>query len=199
MLIQALRIALSIMFFRAGPQDMPYDQGPRLTRSCALLAAVVYALFWANFAPPLAAVVLAAMMVSVIGVTTRAVLTMRKLENRFQQTYNAIMLSGTMLVLAALPVLAIIAPPLIDYLQHNLQDPKLANHPEQWPDLPEVSEGAALLFDLLMLWLFVVSARIYGQSIDAGVFGGVLITLLALSAIMLGLIFVSPLVNLLAG
>ncbi len=194
MLFPALRICLAILFLRAGPQDMPYDTSPRLVREVALFALACYAAFWLMVFPLLPAVMLSALVILAQWLTVRATLASRNLQNRFQQTLTALLLTNGLLTLAMLPFFAVLAPhwqAMLDQLQQH-QD--LINHPEKLP-LPPPGPTAA--FDLLAIWQFVVSVRIFGRAMDVGVLGAILITLLVMMATSLFVTFMSPLVTIL--
>ncbi len=175
---------------------MPFDTGPVLTRRCVAFALVAFALFCAVVLPPLASVLVAALSVFALGLSTRATLALKKLEARFQQTFNALLVTNALLIMAMTPLLIILAPTMIEVWQRLLHDPTLAEHPEKLPQIPQIP---TLLFDMLGVWQFVVSARIYGQSTDSGVLSGVLTTIICFFAMALFVLFASPLIGLLGG
>jgi hypothetical protein len=191
MFIPALRCALSILFFRAGPADMPFDPGPTLTRRCVAFALLIYAGFCAVLLPALAAILASALTVLGLGLVTRAMLSLRKLENRFQQTFNALLLTNGLLTLPMIPLQMQIAPLLLKL--HD--DPQLAQHLEnvQMPLMP------MLLMSLLGFWQFAACSRVYGQATDSGAFSGALLTVICFFGMTLFVMFASPLITLLGG
>jgi hypothetical protein len=196
MFTAALRCATSILFFRAGPQDMPFDTGHDLTRRCVAFTLVAFALFSVVLLSPLAAVLVAALSVLGLGLSTRAALALRKLESRFQQTFNALLLTNALLMLAMTPLLMILAPTMVEVWQRLMHDPTLAEHPEKLPQIPQIP---TLLFDILGIWQFAVCARVYGQATGGGMFSGVLTAILCFFAMTLFVMFASPLIGLLGG
>lgn len=191
---QAFWISLRILIFRAGPQDFPFDTGKTLSRACLALAVVAYGLFWMVVTPPLAALAIALVTVAAMALVTRAALRLRKLPERFQQTFNTLLAINALLTLAMIPAFARLAPPLIELFQSLQQHPELADQPEKWPQL---SGGASAVLNVLGFWQLAVTARVFAQASNGNVFSGVLLALLAMLAISLLLLFVSPLIGLL--
>lgn len=193
MFIEALRVSLRILFFRAGPDDFPFDATPRLTRECAGLAVAVFALWWAVVMPAIPALLAAAVTVAAMWAVTRVVLNMRKLENRVPQTLNALLLVNALLTLAMLPAFAALAPPMLELLDKLQADADLANHPEKWPPMPT---GASLWLDILAIWQLIACARVYGRAANTSGFGGLLLTLLSMLAMGMFVAAASPLMAL---
>lgn len=192
MLPQAFWISLRILSFRAGPEDLPFDPSPRLTRVALLFALLSFAAFFALTLPPPAAGAASAAVVAAFWLVTRMILRLRKLDNRFQQTFNALLITNALLTLAMIPPFSKLAPTIVDLytqLQHN---PDIANHPENWP---QPSASASLLFDVLGLWQLVVCSRIYGRAAATGSLGGLGISLLSMIAMFLLMLFATPLIG----
>lgn len=192
MLTQALAVSLRIIVLRAGPEDFPYDPAGRLNGACLLFALLAYALFLAFVLPPAAAAMTAAAMLAAIWLVTRLTLASRKLENRFQQTFNAQLATSALLTLAMIPAFAKLAPAVLEMYQQIKLHPELANQPDKWP---KPSPAASLLSDLLMVWQLVVSARIYGRAANVGPLGGVAIAVLGALAMLLMMLFFAPLIG----
>lgn len=196
MISEAFRVSLRILFFRAGPQDFPFDPTPNLSRICVAFAVAVFAAWWAVVLPVPSALLAAVVTVFSMWAVTRATLNLRKLNNRLQQTVNALLLTNALLTLAMLPPFAALAPPMIELFGKLAKDADLMNHPEQWPPMPQ---GAGLLIDVLGIWQLVICSRVYGQAADTGAFGGVLIALLAMIAMSLFVAAASPLLAVFGG
>ena len=195
MLTQAFWTSLRIIAFRAGPEDLPYDAGRVLTSACmafAVLANTVLAAMMLGVAPValkaplLAAVALAVATVLALGVFTRFMLRTRQLDNRFQQTFNALLLTSSVLALAlALPIhlLAPLLPAVESYVEKVQQHPELANDPSAVPDLPGWAGVLSLLLPALFAWQFAVTAYIYRRAANTRTAGGIFIAVLCLLAV----------------
>jgi hypothetical protein len=199
MLPQAFWTSLRILFFRAGPEDVPYDPGRRLSIACiafGLLAnsalfmemsEVAVSMHLASRMPTMALVV-AVGVASVLGMGlfTRLTLQVRQLENRYQQTFNALLLTSSVLSLALVPLVHLLAP-LLGVAQELSE--KLAAHPELADDpaitaaLPPWSVLVSLMLPWLVAWQFAVTAFIYRRAANVRTGGGLLIALLCLLSI----------------
>jgi len=192
MLTQAFWTSLRILVFRAGPEDFPYDPGPTLGRVCLLAALAAFAALFGLMIPPFAAVAFAALTILALWLVSRSVLRMRGLENRLQQTFNALLLTNAVLTLLMLPPFARIAPLFLDFYQQLRQHPELANQPQNWP---QPAAGPSFVFDLLGLWQFVVCARIFGHGASVGPLGGLGLMLLCMALSFVLALLASPLIG----
>src|SRR3546814_12943968 len=77
---------LRILFFRAGPQDFPYD--PRLTAPLAVSAGLANGLMFMQVLPIGAALVMAITMVGGMALATRAILRTRQPDARSPPTLD---------------------------------------------------------------------------------------------------------------
>jgi len=177
MFLDGLRAALRILSFRAGPEDFPFDPGPRLSQQCYAFATLAFAAYFAVLAPPLIAVLSGLFSVGAFSIITRLILKMRKFDNRVQQTLNALLMTNGLLMLAMIPPFIALGPMLRELYTQLAQNPELLAHPEQIPQFPA---GPALLHDILAIWQLAVCARIFGKATDTGVLGGVSILFLSL-------------------
>lgn len=173
---------------------MPYDTTPRLLREVLLFTLACYAAFWMMVLPLLPAVMLSALVILAQWLAVRATVSSRHLQNRFQQTLMALLLTCALFALALLPFFLAVTPYIHETLSQLQQNPDLINHPEKMPLPPP---GPALAFDLLGIWLFVVCVRVFGRAVDVGVLGGIFITVMVLMATSLFVTFMSPLVTIL--
>lgn len=153
MLTQVARATLRILLFRAGPQDFPFDPG--LTRVLVPLAILVNFLLASITLPPVLAIVAAIVTVFALSFSTRTMLRLRQVENRYDQTFHALLATSS--VISALVILptAKLKPQILQIAQN----PELVNNPETM--LPP---GLALSLLLLLTWSFVVTASIYRQA-----------------------------------
>lgn len=158
MFAQVLSATLRILSFRAGPEDFPFDASRRLTAICLIFALLVNTLFVALLSPLIFAFVSAAMNVGLLALLTRSALAARKLDNRFQQTFNALLLTTSLLTLAMTPFWAQLAPILLEIARLASKNPDLLNHPEQWP---QMSGLANFLLAALGFWQIAVIGHIF--------------------------------------
>lgn len=164
MFTQTLVTTLRLLVFRAGPEDLPFDASHRLTLACVTAAIVANTLFAGIVESTGYAVVSAVMNVVLIALATRGTLAVRGLLNRFQQTFNALMLTTTVLTLVMVPFLMKLAPVLGDLQKRVQANPDLLAHPEL---LPQPPAGPVLMLMLLLFWQFVVTGRIFYRAAGA--------------------------------
>lgn len=167
MLASLLNATLRILFFRAGPQDLPYE--PKLTAPLALAAALATGLQMMPVLALPAAIAAAIATVAVLGATTRLVLRMRQLEARFHQTFAALLATSALLTLLIVPFFMQLAPALVE-LAGN---PALLEHPEQMSTPLPV--GAAFVITAVSLWNFFVNASIFRHALNSSFGVGLLV------------------------
>jgi hypothetical protein len=176
MLTTVATVTLRILFFRAGPQDLPY--APTLTRLLIPFALLAnYALALITLPASLAALS-SAMAVLGLAIATRALLRLRKLENRYLQTFHALLMTGAIASLATIAPLSELMPGMLKLFQH----PELM---EQNPDSLNLPSGTMLLFGLLMMWNFAVTAHVYRHAADLKAFSAVAVAMLISVALQL--------------
>ncbi|ULQ47083.1 hypothetical protein JN531_002075 [Flagellatimonas centrodinii] len=165
MFAQALSVTLKVLLFRAGPQDFPFL--PQWTRTvCVLGATPVFFVYALALAPTLALIMATATVVG-MALATRGILRVRKVEDRFTQTFQTLLCANAVLTaLMAIPF-AQVAPILLELAA----DPELATGAMAAPDLPG---GPVLLMNLLNVWNFVVSAHIFRHATNSGFGAGLL-------------------------
>jgi len=179
MLTQAATVTLRILLFRAGPQDFPH--APALVAWLPVAATVAYFALFRVALPTGFALVLAAVSVGALALVTHSLLSARRVVNRFQQTFHALLATGIVLTLASIPPMAALAPAL----QQIAQNPELL----QQPGAVQVSPAASLLLNLLNLWNFAVYAHIFRHAANTRLWIGVLIALFVVfSVLMLSLV-----------
>lgn len=191
---QALRVALQLIFFRGGPADMPFSLAT--TRAAAVLSVLATMLLLSPVAPmPLA---FATGVGGTLGVAffTRQLLRGRKLDNRFNQTVAAQLITGSLFALAMWPAFNAMAPAMekiLDTLREaqSVTTPeaseallqKLSNEARD-PEALGVPNWAALWSDALFVWSLVVATRINRLAADLRALPGIVLTLLSLFVLM---------------
>ena len=176
MLNPIVAATLRILLFRAGPQDFPH--APQLVATMPALAASAYFAVFVLTIPPGAAAALALVSVGALALVTHSLLSARRLVNRFQQTFHALLATGLVLTLASIPPAVALAPVL----------KRVAANPEllQQPGAVQIPAAASLLIIVLNLWNFAVYAHIFRHAADTRPAVGVLIALfVALSVLLL--------------
>ncbi len=98
------------------------------------------------------------MNVGLLALLTRGTLAARKLDNRFQQTFNALLVTTSLLTLAMTPFWAHLAPVLLEILQLVNKNPEAINHPDQWP---QMSGTANFLLGAQGFWQIAVLGHIF--------------------------------------
>lgn len=156
MLSRLLPVLFDLCLLKRGPQDLPH--WPALTVA-ALLAAVALEAYSASVLGS-TALLPASMLLSAIFalVAPWAILRVRRVEARYWQTLFALIATGLLFSLLALPLLVALGP--LD--------------PENLPTLtPVVGWGIVLL----AVWRLVVSGHIWRHALDVPLPVGVLIAL----------------------
>jgi hypothetical protein len=159
MFLQALNVALRILLFRAGPQDLPYS--PQLTQVIAPLTVAANYLVFAQVLPALMSLAMAAAAVGGLALVVRGLLKARNLENRYLQAIHALWLCSAILTAALAIPFTEFAPVLLEMAQK----PELLED----PGALQVPQGAALLMNLLNIWNFAVTVYILRSAADAGI------------------------------
>jgi len=190
MLTTVATVTLRILFFRAGPQDLPF--APTLSRLLIPFALVVnYALASLTLPPGMAALS-AGVAVFGLSVATRSMLRLRNLENRYTQTFHAQLLTSTLIALAFIAPMAELLPELIKVAQN----PKLLEQDAAALNLPA---GPVLLFDGLLIWNFAVTANIYRQAADLKLVVAVLVSMLVSISLLMFVGFATSVIGALLG
>ncbi|NKF22892.1 hypothetical protein [Solimonas marina] len=178
-----------ILFFRAGPQDFPYE--PRLTLPIAVAAAGVNALMFVQVLPVATSLLLAAALVAGFAMTTRALLRARNLDARFHQTYAALLATNAVLTLALLPFFAQIAPTL----RELASNPQLLEHPDKF----KLPQSTAFIMNMLNFWSIGVMAWIFRNAANLSILLGLLLTFVVGIVLLFFLAFISSFAGLLLG
>jgi hypothetical protein len=190
MLTSVATVTLRILFFRAGPQDLPY--APTLSRLLIPFALMVNFALASLTLPPGMAVVSACMAVLGLSVATRSLLRLRNMENRYTQTFQALLLTSTLIALAFIAPMSQLMPEILKIAQN----PQLI---EQNPESLDLPGGAVMMFDLLLIWNFAVSAHIYRHAADLKRVVGVLVSLLVSISLLMFVGFSTSVIGALLG
>ncbi|NGY05833.1 hypothetical protein [Solimonas terrae] len=180
---------LRILFFRAGPQDFPYD--PRLTAPLVVTAAVANGLMFVQVLPIGAALVMALAMVGGLALATRGVLRTRQLEARFHQTFAALLATNAALTFLLVPFFAQVAPTL----RELASNPELLEHPEQF----KLPQGIGFVMNALNVWSFAVTAAIFRHAANVSTALGLLISLVIAVALLFFVAFAGSFAGLMFG
>jgi hypothetical protein len=189
MLRNVLAATLNLLFFRIGPEDFPFDVNfSRVLVPLAVLAN--YAVFVLVLPPGLSAA-MALSMVAGVAFATRLLLRARRMDNRFLQTWHALLATGSVLTLALVPPFAQIAPEFA----------KLAQDPQLLQGTPQVNfpAGPAFLMNVFNIWNFAVSAHIYRHAAGVNIWIGALLALLVALSTLMFVMFFGSLAGILLG
>jgi hypothetical protein len=176
MLQSALIATLNLLFFRAGPQDFPYE--PRLTGWLIPIAAVSNYLVLQQALPAVVAASIGLAIVMALAFSTRLFLRARKLEARYLQTLHSLLAVSSVMTLALILPFSAIAPELQRLAAMNPAPT------EAMPQL-QVPAWAALSMNVLNIWNFAVNVHIYRQAGNAGLAGGLLVALLVAFGVLM--------------
>lgn len=190
MLPQAFWISLRVLFFRSGPEDLPYDQGRVLSVACiafGVLANSAVAMVSAQggvqvqilkaMPSPLVILAIGAAAVAAIGLFTRLMLQTRQLGNRFQQTFNTLLLTNSITSLVIIPPMQLLIPlePLFEKIRAH---PELAHDPATVAALPGWAVQVSMLLICLLVWQFAVTSFVYRRAANVQVGGAIFLALM---------------------
>ncbi len=163
---------LQILFFQAGPQDFPYS--PPLSRALALMCVVATALLLQILVPVPVAIAVAIVAVAVVASVSQTLLNLRKLPNRFDQTFGALMGAGIAFCLITLPIALQSAPEFLKVMN----DPALLERARSGaaPEI-QVPMGVAIGWDLVFFWSIAVFANVFRQAGDFSAAAGVFVVI----------------------
>lgn len=195
MLKAALAVTLRILLFRAGPEDFPYSEQPRLLYSCMVLAVLASGLLFGALMTPLAALATGAFATAALSMFTRMLLRLRKLDNRHAQSLGALLCCGSLLMLVMRLLINETIPEMRDFYDHLLKDPAFGDDVANWPKVQGITSYA---LNFLMLWLFAVTAHIYRRATGTGFLLSGGLAALAMMNVLMFLLFTSPLLGALA-
>jgi len=163
MLNQTLSATLRILFFQAGPQDFPYDA--RIARwliPAAIAASVCYSMLMNSFA---ASLLLSVVGVLTLGITTQAVLRVRHLEPRFQQTFHSLLATDALLNLMVIPSMSQMVPS-INAMIAAASDSSGATQAATQQLIEQPPPLATLVTMVVLIWSAAVSVKIYREAAE---------------------------------
>lgn len=173
MLRQVLTATLQIAFLRAGPQDFPYL--PRYTVHFVGASVLIQALVFAIILPLPMALSMAAALVFGLSSTTRMLLRIKQHEERYVQTFQSLVATGTLLaVLLALPLVQV-APAFEQLLSLARQPGGLGTGEPPSIAAPPL---AGFMIDAITLWNFAINVHIYRHAVDVRWWNAALLALL---------------------
>lgn len=184
---QAARVALRILLFRAGPQDFPH--APQLVLPLPAIATAAYFAVFVTLLPAGVSLVIALASVGALALVTHSLLSARSRAARFQQTFHALLATGTVLTLASIPAMSALAPAL----QQIAANPELLKQ----PGAVQTPAAASLLLNALNLWNLAVYAHIFRHATETRLWTGLLMALfVAFSVLLLSILAVQMLMPL---
>jgi hypothetical protein len=190
MLTTVASVTLRVLLFRAGPQDLPY--APALSRVLIPLALLVNYWVASLTLPPGMAVVSSLMAVLGLSAATRGLLRVRNVENRYTQSFHALLLTSAVMALAFIVPMQQLLPDILKMAQN----PQLAQASPATLNLPA---GPVLMFDALLIWNFAVTVNIYRQAANLKLSAAILITMLISMSLLMFVGFATSLISALLG
>lgn len=170
MLSATLTATVNLLLFRTGPQEFPYSG--RFSSGLIAAAGVAIALSLSLAIPGAAAIATALATLGGLAAGSHAVLRVRRLDNRFQQTFHSLVATTAIFNLMLLWPFAEFAPALeqaVDATQKGVA-------PEQaQANLPMLP---FFLIMVLQIWGFAVRVFIFRHAADVSVTAAVLIAFL---------------------
>ncbi len=165
MLQQTLRVTIRILLLRAGPQDLPSSW--RLVGGLAGAYVLMNTLVLSLGMSEIQALLHALAVTAVLALYTRWLLRRARLEVRYAQTLTALLATGILLGLAALPCMIELQPFLEQLRVLGKNDP-----PPPAPALALVGYMA------LSLWHLLAMAQIYRHALDTTLGRGAILAVL---------------------
>ncbi|MBA4285153.1 MAG: hypothetical protein C0434_06430 [Xanthomonadaceae bacterium] len=201
---QAFHATLQILLFRKGPEDFPYAADGRLDKACTVLGIVATALLFGIVQPLPLAIVDGVVATLVVTLYTRLVLRLRGLEARQQQTRNALLATGSLLMLVMWLPMSMVMPVMTQFLS-SVADAQQAAGPDAPPpvitpdQLPQVPLLPGLLLDLLGLWFAASATHVLRHATGIARFAAAMMALLLISNVMVAMVIAGNLLSLILG
>ena len=200
MLAQAFQTTLQILLFRAGPEDFPYAEDGRYDTACRVLGVVATAVLFGLVQPLPLAVLDGVVATLVVGLYVKLVLRIRGLEAREQQTRNALLASGSLLMLALALPMAAVMPQMQQFLETMAAAQRDAASgaapkeiaPEQMPQVPVL---IGLAIDLLGLWFAAGATHVLSRATGIPRFAAAMMALLMIGNVMVAMVIAGNLLS----
>lgn len=203
MLAQAFQATLQILLFRAGPEDFPYAEDGRYDRPCQALGVIATAALFGLVQPLPLAIIDGLVATAIVSVYVRLVLRLRGLDARVQQTRNALLASGSLLLLALAIPMATVMPVMMGFLDTLSEAQKASGSgaapaltPEQMPQIP-VFQG--VLIDLLGLWFAASLTHVLARATGIPRFAAAMMALLLIGNTIVAMVLAGNLLSAFAG
>ncbi len=165
MFSQLARTTLRILLFQQGPQDFPYArEAVRIVLPFAVLAN--YLQLQLTMAP-VPALLMSLVELFALLIAVLALLNLRGLVNRLQQTMNTLYATNAVFTLALLPLVAQLAP----ILQAAAENPQMF-------DASMIPAWVRWGMVLLSFWNLAVMAHVLRHALDFGIGLGIAVALL---------------------
>lgn len=204
MLSQALHATLQILLFRAGPEDFPYADDGRYDRPCQALGVIATAVLFGLVQPLPLAIFDGIIATVVVSLYMRLVLRLRGLEARIQQTRNALLASGSLLMLALAVPMSAVMPVMMQFLEtvaaaQQAAGPDAPPQPITQDQMPPVPVFAGLVIDLLGLWFAASATHVLRRATGIPRFAAAMMALLLIGNVMVAMVIGGNLMSALLG
>ncbi len=201
---QALHATLQILLFRKGPEDFPYSADGRLDKACTALGIFATAMLFGIVQPLPLAIFDGAVATLVVTLYTRLVLRLRGLEARQQQTRNALLATGSLLMLVMWLPMSMVMPVMTQFIEsmaaaQQAAGPDAAPLPITAEQLPQVPVLFGLMLDVLGLWFAANATHVLRQATGAVRFAAAMMALLMISNVMVAMVIAGNLLSLILG
>lgn len=201
---QAFHATLQILLFRKGPEDFPYAADGSLDKACSALGIIATALLFGIVQPLPLALFDGAVATVAVSLYVRLVLRLRGLEARQQQTRNALLASGSLLMLVMWLPMSVVMPVMTAFME-SVAAAQQAAGPDAAPptisadQLPQVPMLPGLLLDLLGLWFAASATHVLRQATGIPRFAAAMMALLMISNVMVAMVLAGNLLSLILG
>lgn len=201
---QALHATLQILLFRKGPEEFPYSADGRLDKACTVLGVFATAMLFGLVQPPLLAVFDGVVATTVVTLYTRLVLRLRGLETREQQTRNALLATGSLLMLVMWLPMSAVMPVMTQFIEsmaaaQQAAGPDAPPQPLTAEQLPKVPVLFGLMLDVLGIWFAANATHVLRHATGISRFGAAMMALLLISNVMVAMVIAGNLLSLILG
>ena len=188
-----MHATLQILLFRQGPEDFPYAADGRLNTACSALGIVATALLFGLVQPLPLALLDGVVATTVVTFYTRLVLRLRGLEAREQQTRNALLATGSALMLAMWLPMSMVMPVMMQFLEsmaaaQQAAGPGAAPLPITAEQLPQVPVVHGLLLDALGIWFAASASHVLRRATGVVRFAAAMMTLLMIGNVVVAMV-----------
>lgn len=196
---QALHATIQILLFRQGPEDFPYATDGRLDTACTALGIIATALLFGIVQPLPLALFDGVVATLVVSLYVRLVLRLRGLEARQQQTRNALLATGSLLLLMLWLPMSMVMPVMTEFMNAMAAGPGTAPPAITADQLPQVPVVPGLLLDLMALWFAASATHVLRRATGIARFAAAMMALLLISNVMVAMMIAGNLLSLILG